>query len=310
MNWFGRLLRLLKDPPPCLAGAAWGLAALFVAGAFVLIGIGYTAWPVYVVYGGAALFLGYAVYAAVRFAPRVQAGFLARAKKHPFFHNMLTNYGFRTVVFTVLSFTVNIGFAVFNGVLGILASSVWYGILACYYLCLSALRGGILLGSYRAGKRAEGDRRRLDEYKLRLYRLCGVALFVLELALAAAVTLMVLSRRPGEYTEIMAIAAAAYTFYKIIFAIVNVCKVRRLQDPVLQCFRNINLTDAAVSLLSLQVTLVAVFSEGADPAMSALNAVTGFTVCALTIVTGILMIARSSAKLKRFREEKADERTE
>ena len=30
MNRFGRLLRLLKDPPPCLAGAAWGLAALFV----------------------------------------------------------------------------------------------------------------------------------------------------------------------------------------------------------------------------------------------------------------------------------------
>lgn len=310
MNGWNRLLRFLKDPPLYFAAIAWVAALGFIAGAFLLIGIGYTAWPVYIVYGGAALFLGYSVFTIVRRVPRIRAGILEWAKKHPFFHNMLTNYGFRTVAFSVLSFTVNIGFAVFNGVLGILASSVWYGILACYYICLSALRGGILLGSYKARKRAAGDRRLFDEYKLRLYRLCGIALFVLELALAAAVTLMVLSQRPGEYTEVMAITVAAYTFYKVIFAIVNVCKVRRLQDPMLQCFRNINLTDAAVSLLSLQVTLVAVFSDGVDDTMSTLNVITGFTVCALTIVMGILMIVRSSAKLKRFREEKADERAE
>ena len=52
----------------------------------------------------------------------------------------------------------------------------------------------------------------------------------MELALAAAVTLMILYERPTEYSEIMAITSAAYTFYKVIFAVVNVVKVRKLQD--------------------------------------------------------------------------------
>ena len=165
---------------------------------------------------------------------------------------------------------------------------------------MSVLRGVILVGSYQAKKRAAGDETVYSVYKLKLYRMCGIFLLILELALAAAVSLMILSTRPTEYSEIMAITSAAYTFYKIIFAIVNVFKVRRMQDPMLQCFRNINLTDAAVSLLTLQVTLVAVFSDERTEMMNILNAVTGFIVCALTVVMGILMIVRSTIRLKKF----------
>ncbi len=81
--------------------------------------------------------------------------------------------------------------------------------------------------------------------------------------------------------------------------------MRRLNDPLLQCFRNINLTDATVSLFSLQVTLVAVFSDesGVAPkSMRTLNAITGFTVCALTIFLGVFMIVRASGKLKSLQQ--------
>ena len=101
----------------------------------------------------------------------------------------------------------------------------------------------------------------------------------------------------------MAIASAAYTFYKVIFALYNAFKVRRMHDAVLQSFRNINLTDAAVSLLALQVTLVAVFSEGGFSTV-ALNSVTGFVVCVLTIALGISMIVRSCTMFKQIKEGK------
>ena len=79
---------------------------------------------------------------------------------------------------------------------------------------------------------------------------------------------------------------------------------RKLFLPISQqSFRNINLADAAVSLLSLQVTLVAVFSDGTDGAMNALNAVTGFAVCALTLALGVFMIVRANARLKKIKEE-------
>lgn len=228
------LLPFLKTPPIPFLCFAWSATALSIAATFILIGIKYTAWPVYCVYGITVIFFAYTVYTLVHCLRPLKEKIAEKAKRHPFANNLLTSYGFRTVAFSVISFAVNVGFA----------------------------------------------------------------LFILELALAAAVSLMIVSDRPAAYTEIMAIACAAYTFYKIIFAVINVCKVRRLQDAMLQCFRNINLTDAAVSLLSLQITLVSVFSDGTDSFMKSLNAVTGFAVCALTIVMGVLMIVRATRRLK------------
>lgn len=300
MKKFRRLILFLKKPPLSFLCIFWGITFALIAGTVALIVLNYMEWPVYIAYGVSAVFSVYTVYSLPRFIPKIKEMMLERAKSHPFANSLLTSYGFRTVAFSVLSFALNIGFAVFNAVLGVITLSYWYAIFACYYIFLSVLRGVILVGSYQTKKRAAGDETVYSVYKLKLYRMCGIFLLILELALAAAVSLMILSTRPTEYSEIMAITSAAYTFYKIIFAIVNVFKVRRLQDPMLQCFRNINLTDAAVSLLTLQVTLVAVFSDERTEMMNILNAVTGFIVCTLTVVMGILMIVRSTIRLKNF----------
>ena len=300
MKKFRRLILFLKKPPFPFLCIVWGITFALIAGTVALIVLNYMDWPVYIAYGVSAVFSVYTIYSLPRFIPKIKEMMLERAKSHPFANSLLTSYGFRTVAFSVLSFVINIGFAVFNAVLGVITLSYWYAIFACYYIFLSVLRGVILVGSCQAKKRAAGDETVYSVYKLKLYRMCGIFLLTLELALAAAVSLMILSTRPTEYSEIMAITSAAYTFYKIIFAIVNVFKVRRLQDPMLQCFRNINLTDAAVSLLTLQVTLVAVFSDERTEMMNILNAVTGFIVCALTVVMGILMIVRSTIRLKNF----------
>ena len=300
MKKFRRLILFLKKPPFPFLCIVWGITFALIAGTVALIVLNYMEWPVYIAYGVSAVFSVYTIYSLPRFIPKIKEMMLERAKSHPFANSLLTSYGFRTVAFSVLSFVINIGFAVFNAVLGVITLSYWYAIFACYYIFLSVLRGVILVGSYQAKKRAADDETVYALYKLKLYRMCGIFLLILELALAAAVSLMILSTRPTEYSEIMAITSAAYTFYKIIFAIVNVFKVRRMQDPMLQCFRNINLTDAAVSLLTLQVTLVAVFSAERTETMNILNAVTGFIVCALTVVMGILMIVRSTIRLKNF----------
>ena len=300
MKKFRRLILFLKKPPLSFLCIFWGITVALIAGTVALIVLNYMDWPVYIAYGVSAVFSVYTVYSLPRFIPKIKEMILERAKSHPFANSLLTSYGFRTVAFSALSFVINIGFAVFNAVLGVITLSYWYAIFACYYIFLSVLRGVILVGSYQAKKRAADDETVYAVYKLKLYRMCGIFLLILELALAAAVSLMILSTRPTEYSEIMAITSAAYTFYKIIFAIVNVFKVRRMQDPMLQCFRNINLTDAAVSLLTLQVTLVAVFSDERTEMMNILNAVTGFIVCALTVVMGILMIVRSTIRLKNF----------
>lgn len=298
-----KFFSFLKRPPAWFAACAFLLAAACIAGAIACAACGYTGWYVYALYAAAALSLAYIVYLSVRGGSALRAKAAARVKAHPLAESFFSDAGFRSVVLFSLSFIVNVAYALLCGVLGIALRASWYGMFSFYYLLLSALRCGLLAGAMRSRRRAAGDARGLLVSRWKLYRLCGIALFVLEFALAAAVTVMVAVGRPAPVSEVMAIASAAYTFYKVISAAVGFFKVRRLHDPLLQAFRNINLADAAVSLLSLQVTLVAVFSQGEGESMKPLNAAMGFFVCLLTIALGVWMIAEAGARLRTLKEE-------
>ena len=300
----------LKRPPAGFAVFAVLAAAACIAGAIACAACGHTGWYVYALYAAAALSLAYLVYLSVRAAFALRAKAAERARAHPLAESFLFDGSFRAGVLFSLSFIVNVAYALLCGVLGIALHSSWYGMFSFYYLLLSALRCGLLAGAMRSRRRAAGDARGLLVSRWKLYRLCGIALFVLEFALAAAVTVMVAVGRPAPVSEVLAIASAAYTFYKVIFAAVGFVKVRRLRDPLLQAFRNINLADAAVSLLSLQVTLVAVFSQGEGESMKPLNAAMGFFVCLFTIALGVWMIAEAGVRLRTLKEEGETEKAE
>lgn len=305
-----KFFSFLKRPPAGFAVFAVLAAAACIAGAIACAACGHTGWYVYALYAAAALSLAYLVYLSVRAASALRAKAAERARAHPLAESFLFDGSFRAGVLFSLSFIVNVAYALLCGVLGVALHSPWYGMFSFYYLLLSALRCGLLAGAMRSRRRAAGDARGLLVSRWKLHRLCGIALFVLEFALAAAVTVMVAVGRPAPVSEVMAIATAAYTFYKVIFAAVGFVKVRRLRDPLLQAFRNINLADAAVSLLSLQVTLVAVFSQEEGESMKPLNAAIGFFVCLLTIALGVWMIAEAGVRLRTLKEEGETEKAE
>lgn len=305
-----KFFSFLKRPPAWFAACAFLLAAACIAGAIACAACGCAGWYVYALYAAAALSLAYIVYLSVRAASALRAKAAERVKAHPLAESFLSDAGFRSAALFSLSFIANVAYALLCGVLGIALRASWYGMFFFYYLLLSALRCGLLAGAMRSRRRAAGDARGLLVSRWKLYRLCGIALFVLEFALAAAVTVMVAVGRPAPVSEVLAIASAAYTFYKVIFAAVAFVKVRRLHDPLLQAFRNINLADAAVSLLSLQVTLVAVFSQGEGESMKPLNAAMGFFVCLLTIALGVWMIAEAGVRLRTLKGEGETEKAE
>lgn len=295
----------LKSPRGPILWAIWAATLAAVAGAIVLTTRRYDPPAVYFVYAFAALtavLLAYSVYAAVKAVPRAKAAFLARTEKHPAARRFFRDYGFRTVAFGVFALLVNVGYAVLQMVLAIVFSSVWYGVLSGYYFCLGALRCLLVAGWNRVKKRAQGDDYALADGKLRLYRLCGIALLLLEIALTAAVTQMVMSENASPSSEVMAISSAAYTFYRVGIAIWNVTKSHRLRDPLLQSFRNIGLTDAAVALLALETTMIATFGGETSEALLTVRATTGFAVCALTVALGVFMIVRGTQRLKTLQQ--------
>ena len=66
-------------------------------------------------------------------------------------------------------------------------------------------------------------------------------------------------------------------------------------------YKNINLADAAVSILSLQVALIATFSS--DSKMLTMNIVTGSVVSLGVIAIGLFMIVNSTKKIKLLKKQ-------
>ncbi len=294
-----KTIQFLKNPNLYLLCGNWALTLAGIVGCIVLVSLGYMGVFSIIVYVISAISLSYSIYTAVLFAPTLKERFDKVLQKNDFTHKLSKDYSFRTLIFATCSFIINIGFVVFNLVLAILSRTVWYGSLAGYYFLLSILRGGVFFGEKKAKELAKDE----TEYQLRRwknYKICGIALFVLDIVMAGAVTLMVLLQKPSNYTDIMAIAFAAYSFYKIILAIYNIFKARKTKDAQIQSFRNISLADAAVSLLSLQVTMVATFSVDGEN-MALLNALTGAFVCLLTIGIGVFMIINGDKELKKYK---------
>lgn len=256
----------------------------------------------YTLFGIAACSLAYSVYLLIRFAPKVKKGIISWAEKYEFTRSLLRNYGFRTIVLTIGSFSLSIAFGIYNGVLGIMTKSIWFGALAAYYIFLALLRGSVL--TYH---RKKNVKKREDSYstRTRVYRKCGFWLLILNVALSAAIAQMIFSDRKFEYAGWTIYAFAAYAFYKITMSIINLFKARKQTDMTVQAIRNVNLADAAMSILALQTALLGTFgAEGLN--VSLFNTLTGIAVSLLSIGIGVQMIAYANKKLKEIRGEKRD----
>lgn len=68
-------------------------------------------------------------------------------------------------------------------------------------------------------------------FELRRYRLIGILLLFMNQTLAVIVILVVNQNKGFEYPGLLIYAMTAYSFYSIIFAIINIVKERRNGSP-------------------------------------------------------------------------------
>ena len=91
---------------------------------------------------------------------------------------------------------------------------------------------------------------------------------------------------------------AAYSFYAVTIAIINIVKTRRHKSPILSATEAINLVAALVSILSLETAMLAQFGGDDDPMFRrVITGVTGGVVCTIVICMAIYMIWRASKKM-------------
>ena len=302
-KWQG-LLQKLKNPPVWLLVLTYVLTVASATGALLILLVDYEgtflAVVAYALFGLAAISLSYTVYTLVLFAPKMRRAIIDWAEKYEFTYSLLRNYGFRTIILTIGSFAMSVAYGVFNGVLGVIGRSVWYGALSAYYIFLAFLRGGVLL-YHRRKKKNEGELDN-DLVRAKTYRNCGVLLLVLNVALSSAIAQMIFDEQSFSYGGWTIYAFAAYAFYKITMSIVNLVRARKQNDLTVQAVRNVNLVDGAVSILALQTALLNTFvEEGTN--ISLFNTLTGSAISLFAVGLSIFMIVKANKRMKQLQTE-------
>ena len=214
--------------------------------------------------------------------------FFLTVKKNAFGAHFLEDYRFRTVLTTMPSFVINVAYTIYNGVIGVMNQSAWFITMAVYYSLLGIMRY-CAVHTERKISRME-DQKLIRKKEMAVIKTDGILLLLLNLALSGVVLLTIAKGRAKAYSEIIAISIAAYTFYKITMAVINMVKVRKMQSPILITIRNIGVADALVSMLTLQMIMLVSFQGTDGLNADRMNGITGLAVCLLISALGISMI--------------------
>ncbi|MDO5397678.1 MAG: hypothetical protein Q4G33_07090 [bacterium] len=195
----------------------------------------------------------------------------------------------RIVLFAVCGLIINVVYAFYNGILGIISHSVWFITLFAYYIVLSAMRFSTVIVECRNISKDNNT-------EIFIMKFCGVLLIVLALILSGATCISIMKNIAVKHQESIMITIAAYTFYKIILTIVNTVKIKKENSPLLSTIRNISCADAAVSLLSMQRSMLVSFEGKSADEIRIMNALTGAAVFLFIVLLGMSMILRKSER--------------
>lgn len=195
------------------------------------------------------------------------------------------------------SFVWNAAYSAFQLALGLLHRSAWFYAMAIYYFLLAGMR--YILGRHLL-HHAPGEAKQLEWRK---YRLCGIGLMIMNLALLVFVLCFVLHIRSVSHHEIVTITMAAYTFSLLVTATVNVIRYKRYDSPVCTAAKILSLVTAMVSMLSLEDAMLSTFAaEGQAVFRRILLTVSGAAIAIFILCLSIHMILQATHNIKHEQE--------
>ncbi len=220
-----------------------------------------------------------------------------RLERNKFTGTFIHDLSFRGTVSLYQGLAVNTLFAVFKIVTAFYYSSVWFGAVGVYYLVMGIIRLALVRGMNSAKKMRDGDEM-IREYKS--YRLCGSMMFLLNIGMTVMTVQMVRDNRYYEYPGLVIYLSAAYSFYSLTIAIINLFRSKRLNSPILSASKALDFVGALMSIFALQTALIARFGGDDAPFRQTANTLTGTAVCLSSFGIAVFMIISSSMKLKKL----------
>ena len=298
MKFFKNIWSKLKNPHGIWLAIFYVFFMLVTAGTIVLVCLvqQQTIWH-YVLYCLAAILLTYFVYTMVIFVPKMKENIIRSMQKNKFTDKLLKDYGYRTIAFGVISLILNVTYISFVLVMAIMSKTAWYFTITVYYVVLAFMKGNVFHSKRKYGTEIK---------EARAFRFSGIMFVVMTIVFSGVIVLIYKANHYFEYAGLLIYAVAAFTFYKLILAIINIFKARKHDSLYIQNIRNINLANALISIIMLQVAMFQAFSPESNLGIA--NALTGAGVSAIILVIGIIMIVKANKKLKEIKNKQSIEK--
>ncbi len=196
---------------------------------------------------------------------------------------------FRTEFFLKAGLLMNFAYTFFGVFTGLFYKSVWFAGTAVYYIMLCILKFYLLRRGFGIKHQKESG--------LITGRNCGRLLLILNAIMLVLIYKMVEQNRGYEYSDMVLIGTAIYTFMRLFAAIGDrVFFSKSRKNPTISAARTLSLTIAMMAMFSLQITLLD--RLGTDYGLRrGLNIITGTVVGIASIIIALRLIAEAEKYL-------------
>lgn len=202
-------------------------------------------------------------------------------------HRYMGNYQDRTITTTMASFIINAMSGIGQLAMGIYFLSLWFIANAIYYLLLCFARGHALQ-RYKKAKLIKDAKERYH-FEFSIFKRSGIFICLSGIAYSLVCLRTYFAEDAVVYSGYTVYLVALIAFSKLGTAIHGTFVTRHLQNPIVSTLKIINFTDAFVSIVVTQCTLL--MMQKTDNAME-YSAIFGMIVSGMIILRGILMLAK------------------
>lgn len=194
----------------------------------------------------------------------------------------------------------NLLYALFYMGTGIFYRSAWMGAIAVYYIVLSLIRVGLVRRDRQCRLLKDETEKLRHELKSSLF--CGWSLFLLNIAVVAMAVHMIWQNKYYAYPGFVIYAQAAYTFYHLTKAIINLIKYRKMGRPIIMASKVMSLACATMSIFALQTAMLMQFGDGNMDMVRLANILTGTAVCFIEFAMAVIMVVKHHKELNLLNE--------
>ena len=182
------------------------------------------------------------------------------------------------------SIVISLFFIITNCWNGFANDAVWPILLAGYYVLIDVING-LLLRSFRKKPSKREERA--------IVRKTGYLMLGLDFLFLGMLSQMIISDVRESYNMVIIVANSIYTVYRVVVAIVNVARWRRIKNPTMMAVKRINLVAVLITATVLQASVVA-FLGGDSDLIRAINGVVGVGVFVVILLLAGFLVREHS----------------